>query len=72
MLVGAGGLTLFPGTPLLEEPERGEFDPLDEREMLVELRAFGWAARSLSRQAGTMRMPATGSVGAWYGNGAAV
>ncbi len=40
MLVGAGGLTLFPGTPLLEEAERGEFDPLDEREMLVELRAF--------------------------------
>ena len=40
MLVGTGGLTLFPGTPLLEEPERGEFDPLTEREMLEELLLF--------------------------------
>ncbi len=40
MLVGAGGLTLFPGTPLLEEAERGEFDPLSEAEMLEELLLF--------------------------------
>ncbi len=40
MLVGVGGLTLFPGTPLLEEAERGEFDPLSEREMLEELLTF--------------------------------
>ena len=40
MLVGTGGLTLFPGTPLLEEAERGEFDPLSEREMLEELLTF--------------------------------
>lgn len=40
MLVGTGGLTLFPGTPLLEEAERGDFDPLSEKEMLVELKTF--------------------------------
>ncbi len=40
MLVGTGGLTLFPGTPLLEEAKRGEFDPLSEKDMLVELRTF--------------------------------
>ncbi|MCR4870150.1 MAG: radical SAM protein [Atopobiaceae bacterium] len=40
MLVGAGGLTLFPGTPLLEEAETGKFDPLSEREMLEELLLF--------------------------------
>ena len=40
MLVGAGGLTLFPGTPLLEEAERGEFDPLSEAGMLEELLLF--------------------------------
>ncbi len=40
MLVGTGGLTLFPGTPLLEEARKGEFDPLSEREMLVELKIF--------------------------------
>lgn len=40
MLVGTGGLTLFPGTPLLEEAERGEFDPLSEKEMLDELKLF--------------------------------
>lgn len=40
MLVGTGGLTLFPGTPLLEEAQRGEFDPLSEREMLEELKLF--------------------------------
>ncbi len=40
MLVGTGGLTLFPGTPLLEEAERGEFSPLSEKEMLIELKTF--------------------------------
>ena len=40
MLVGTGGLTLFPGTPLLEEAQRGEFDPLTEKEMLEELKCF--------------------------------
>lgn len=40
MLVGTGGLTLFPGTPLLEEAQRGAFEPLSEKEMLIELRAF--------------------------------
>ncbi|MCR5013853.1 MAG: radical SAM protein [Bacteroidales bacterium] len=40
MLVGTGGLTLFPGTPLLEEAQRGEFEPLSERELLEELRLF--------------------------------
>lgn len=40
MVVGTGGLTLFLGTPLLEEAQRGEFDPLTEEELLVELRDF--------------------------------
>lgn len=40
MLVGTGGLTLFPGTPLLEEARRGEFDPLSEKDMLIELKTF--------------------------------
>lgn len=40
MLVGTGGLTLFPGTPLLEETQRGEFSPLSEKEMLEELKLF--------------------------------
>ena len=40
MLVGTGGLTLFPGTPLLEEAGRGEFAPLTEKEMLIELKVF--------------------------------
>ena len=40
MLVGTGGLTLFPGTPLKDEAERGEFDPLSEKEMLEELKRF--------------------------------
>ena len=40
MLVGTGGLVLFPGTPLLEEAERGEFTPLTEKEMMVELKTF--------------------------------
>ncbi|WP_455539508.1 radical SAM protein [Terrisporobacter sp.] len=39
-LVGTGGLTLFPGTPLLEEAKKGEFAPLTEKEMLIELRTF--------------------------------
>ena len=39
-VVGTGGLTLFPGTPLLEEAQRGEFDPLSEQEMLEELKLF--------------------------------
>ncbi len=40
MLVGTGGLVLFPGTPLLEDAERGEFSPLTEKEMLIELKVF--------------------------------
>jgi len=36
MVVGTGGLTFFPGTPLLEDAERGAFDPLTEREMMEE------------------------------------
>ena len=40
VVVGTGGLTLFPGTPLLEEAQKGEFDPLSEREMLEELLVF--------------------------------
>ena len=40
MLVGTGGLTLFPGTPLLDEAQRGEFAPLTEREMIEELLTF--------------------------------
>ncbi len=40
MLVGTGGLTLFPGTPLLEEAQRGAFTPLSEKEMLEELKLF--------------------------------
>ena len=31
---------LFPGTPLLEEAQRGEFTPLSEKEMLEELLLF--------------------------------
>lgn len=40
MQAHAGGLTLFPGTPLLEEARRGEFDPLSEKDMLIELKTF--------------------------------
>jgi len=40
MVVGTGGPTLFPGTPLLEEAEQGLFTPLSEQEMLTELRTF--------------------------------
>lgn len=39
-LVGTSGLTLFPGTPLLEEAKKGKFTPLSEKEMLIELRTF--------------------------------
>jgi len=39
-VVGTGGLTLFPGTELGEEAKRGEFDPLSEKEMMVELKVF--------------------------------
>ena len=39
-VVGTGGLVLFPGTPLLEEAQRGEFSPLSEQEMLIELKTF--------------------------------
>ena len=40
MVVGTGGLTLFPGTPLLDEAQAGAFDPLDERGMLEEVLLF--------------------------------
>ena len=40
MLVGTGGLVLFPGTPLLVDAEKGEFIPLSEKEMLIELKTF--------------------------------
>lgn len=40
MVVGTGGLVLFPGTPLIEDAERGEFTPLSEKEMLEELLLF--------------------------------
>ena len=40
MLVGTGGLVLFPGTPLLEDAAQGKFTPLSEREMLIELKTF--------------------------------
>ena len=40
MLVGTGGLVLFPGTPLLDEANQGKFTPLSEKELLVELKTF--------------------------------
>lgn len=40
MLVGTGGLVLFPGTPLLEEAQRGEFTSLNEKELMEELKTF--------------------------------
>ncbi len=40
MVVGTGGLTLFPGTQLLEEAKKGKFDPLSEKDMLMELKTF--------------------------------
>lgn len=39
-MVGTGGLTLFPGTPLLDEANRGEFTTLSEKEMLIEQKTF--------------------------------
>ena len=35
-----GNMAVFPGTELLEEARRGEFTPLSEKEMLVELKTF--------------------------------
>ncbi len=40
MVVGTGGLTLFPDVELGIEARRGEFDPLTEREMMEELYLF--------------------------------
>ena len=40
MLVGTGGLVIFPGTPLLEEAEQGKFNPLSEKDMLFKLKTF--------------------------------
>lgn len=40
MLMGAGELVLFPGTPLLEEAGKDEFTPLSEKDMLIELKTF--------------------------------
>lgn len=40
LVVGTGGLVLFPGTPLLADAEQGKFDPLSEKEMLIELKTF--------------------------------
>ncbi len=40
MLVGTGGLVLFPGTPLLADAQKGKFDPLSGQEMLAELKTF--------------------------------
>ena len=40
MVVGTGGLTLFSGTPLLAEAEKGDFDPLDEKGLMEELLLF--------------------------------
>lgn len=39
-VVGTGGLTLFPGTPLLKDAQEGKFSPLSEKEMLEELKVF--------------------------------
>ena len=38
--IGTSALTLFPGTPLLKEAQNGEFTPLTEKELLIELRTF--------------------------------
>ena len=35
-----GNMEVFPGTPLLEEAQRGEFTPLSEKEMHIELKTF--------------------------------
>jgi len=39
-VVGTGGLTLFEGTELCSEAENGIFDPLDEKELMIELKTF--------------------------------
>lgn len=40
IIVGSGGLTLFPGTELAKEEKEGTFTPLNEKEMLEEYRLF--------------------------------
>ena len=40
VVVGTGGLTLFPDVELGQEARCGEFDPLSEREMLEEVQLF--------------------------------
>lgn len=40
IVVGTGGLTLFDGTDLLEEYRMGKFNPLDEKELMIELKTF--------------------------------
>lgn len=40
MVIGTGGLVLFPGTPLIGYAERGLFTPLSEKELLEELKLF--------------------------------
>ncbi len=40
VVVGSGGLTLFPDTELAHEAENGTFDPLSEKEMLEEMKLF--------------------------------
>lgn len=40
IVVGTGGLTLFEGTDLLEEYKMGKFNPLDEKELMIELKTF--------------------------------
>lgn len=40
VVVGTGGLTLFEGTTLLEEYRKGEFNPLDEKGLMIELKTF--------------------------------
>ena len=68
MVVGTGGLTLFPGTPLLEEAEHGEFTPLTEKEMLIELKSFAanaqWKLKEASSIAKTTaKLPAAIAAG---------
>lgn len=40
IIVGSGGLTLFPETDLAKEAKEGEFTPLTEKEMLEEYKLF--------------------------------
>lgn len=40
IIVGSGGLTLFPETELAKETQEGTFTPLNEKEMLEEYRLF--------------------------------